>query len=91
MKKYELFVLNKEDIKFTGKTITGLMKKVEDGNRYQAKPLKSKFYWKLEGMLACLCTLNIDYEILCDDSDIDNLKMTGIIIGGIEFKVGEEE
>lgn len=86
MEKYELFALNKEDIKFTGATITVLMKKVEDGNKDQSKPLKSKFYWKLEGMLACLCTLDIDYEILWDDSNIDNLKMTGIIIEGIEFK-----
>lgn len=31
MEKYELFALNKEDIKFAGETITGLMKKVEDG------------------------------------------------------------
>ena len=90
MKKYELFALNKEDIKFTGTTITVLMKKVEDGNKYQAKPLKPEFYcqyyWQLDGMLVCLDTLDIDYKILWDDSDIDNLKMTGIIIDGIEFK-----
>ena len=86
MKKYELFALNKEDIKYTGATITALMKKVKDENKDQVKPLKSKHYWRLDGMLACLCTLNIDYEILWDDSDIDNLKMTGIIIEGIEFK-----
>ena len=91
MKKYELFALNREDIKFTGKTITGLMKKVEDGNKGQDKPLKSKFYWQLRGMLACLSALNIDYEILWNNSNIDNLKMTGIIIEDIEFKVGEEE
>ena len=86
MKKYELFALNKEDIKFTGATITVLMKKVEDGNKDQDKPLKSKYYWQLKGMLACLCTLNIDYEILWEDSNINNLNMTGIIIDGIEFK-----
>lgn len=87
MEKYELFALNKEDIKFTGATITVLMKKVEDGNKDQVKPLKSKFYWQLKGMLACLCALNIDYEILWDDSNIDDLKMTGIIIEGTEFKI----
>ena len=62
------------------------MRKVEDGNNERAKHLRSTYYWQLEGMLACLCTLNIDYEILWDDSNIDNLKMTGIIVDGIEFK-----
>ena len=86
MKNYELLSLNKDNIKLTGETIAVLMKKVEDGNKDQSKPLKSKFYWQLKGMLACLCALNIDYEILWNDSNIDDLKMTGIIIEGIEFK-----
>lgn len=86
MKNYELLALNKDNLEFTGATIIILMKKVEDENKDQSKLLKSKHYWELKGMLACLSALNIYYEILWDYSNIDNLKMTGIIIEGIEFK-----
>lgn len=87
MKKCELFTLDNDDIKFTGETIIGLMKKVEEENKDQTKPLKSKHYWELKGMLACLCTLDINYEILWD---YFKSKKIGIIIEDMEFKIEEK-
>lgn len=88
MQKCELYTLDSSDIKFTGNTIITLMSKVNEGNKDQTKPLKSKYYWQLRGMLGCLCTFGVHYEILWNNTRI---MMEGIIIEDIEFKVEEEE